>query len=160
MCDIYKRGLLPTTRKQFDLDSTIWALQEDNNPKHTFKLALNWKAGDRIKKIDCPSMSPDLAPIKNVWQLLKMKLRKKSFRSCQSLICAIKRERNTAMGHGYYTCTRDENRTSFVRPVLPLSGQDIISSLDLQDRTGPKQDKHVTFNFLLNALCITHCTLF
>ena len=34
-------------------------------------------------------MSPDLAPIENVWQLLKMKLRTKS---CQSLICAIKRE--------------------------------------------------------------------
>ena len=33
-------------------------------------------------------MSPDLAPIENVWQLLKMKLRKRNY---QSLICAIER---------------------------------------------------------------------
>ena len=37
MCDIYKRGLVPTARKQFGLDSTIWELQEDNDPKHTSK---------------------------------------------------------------------------------------------------------------------------
>ena len=41
--------------------------------------------------------------------------------------------------------TRDENRTSFVHPVL-------------QNRTESKQGKHITFNFLLK--CITHLTLF
>ncbi len=39
MCDIYKYGLLPTARKQFGHDSTLWKLQEDNDPKHTSKLA-------------------------------------------------------------------------------------------------------------------------
>ena len=52
-------------------------LQEDKDPKHTSKRALNWKASYRIQKIDCPSMSPDPASIENVWQLLKMKLRQK-----------------------------------------------------------------------------------
>ena len=52
MCDIYKRGLLLTTRKQVGLDSTIWELQEDDDAKHTRKLALNRKATHRIKKID------------------------------------------------------------------------------------------------------------
>ena len=33
-------------------------------------------------------MSPDIAPIENVWQILKMKLRKKN----QSLVLAIKQE--------------------------------------------------------------------
>jgi hypothetical protein len=37
-------------------------------------------------------MSPDLAPIENVWQLLKMKLRKKNLWNYQSLVTAIKRE--------------------------------------------------------------------
>ena len=66
MCDIYKRGLVPTARKHFGFDSTIWKLQEDNDPKHTSKRALNWKANHRIQKIDCPSLSSDLAPIENV----------------------------------------------------------------------------------------------
>ena len=35
MCDIYKRDLVPTARKQFGLDSIIWELQEDNEPTHT-----------------------------------------------------------------------------------------------------------------------------
>ena len=34
--------------------------------------------------------------------------------------------------------------------------QDIVSSFVLQNRTGPKQDKHVTFNFLLFYLLLTN----
>jgi transposase len=78
MCHIYKCGLLPTAQKQFGHDSTLWKLQEDNDPKHTSKLAINWKMNRGIQKIDCPSMSPDIAPIENVWQLLNMKLRSKN----------------------------------------------------------------------------------
>ena len=37
-------------------------------------------------------MSPDIAPIENVWQILTMKLRKKKFTTYQSLISAIKQE--------------------------------------------------------------------
>ena len=33
-----------------------------------------------------PSMSPDLAPIENVWQLLKMNLRRKKIGSYRSLV--------------------------------------------------------------------------
>ena len=77
MCDTHERGLLLTTRKQFDLDSTIWQLEEDNDAKHTWKVVLNWKANDRIEKLDWSSMSSDLASIENVWQLLMMKLREK-----------------------------------------------------------------------------------
>ena len=37
-------------------------------------------------------MSADLAPIENIWQLLKMNLSRKRIDSYQSLISAIKRE--------------------------------------------------------------------
>ena len=37
-------------------------------------------------------MSPDLAPIENIWQLLKLNLRRKKIESYQSLISVIKRE--------------------------------------------------------------------
>ena len=74
MCRVYKYGLLPTARKHFGHDLTPWKLQEDNDPK----LVTSWKEGKKIENIDWPSMSLDIAPIKNVWQVLKMKLGKKS----------------------------------------------------------------------------------
>jgi hypothetical protein len=95
MCAIYKRGLLPTARKQFGLESTSWKLQKDNDPKHTSTLARQWRENKGVQKIDWPSMSPDLAPIENVWQLLKMKLRRKKLKTYQSLVGAIKREWKT-----------------------------------------------------------------
>ena len=92
LCEIYQYGLLPTARKHFGHDATSWKLQEDNDPKHTSKLAVNWREKKGIEKIEWPSMSPDIAPIENVWQLLKMKLRKKKFTTYESLVSAIKRE--------------------------------------------------------------------
>lgn len=75
MCDIYKSGLLPTARKHSGHDTKHWLLQGDNDPKHTSKLAVNWKTDHGIGKLDWPSMSLDTAPIENVWQVLKMRLR-------------------------------------------------------------------------------------
>ena len=40
-------------------------------------------------------MSSDRAPIENVWQLLKMKLRSKKLTTYQSLVSAIKHEWKT-----------------------------------------------------------------
>ena len=65
-CDIYKRGLLPTAQKQFGPESTFWKLQEDNDPKHTSKLDTRWREKKEVKKINWPSISPDIAPIENV----------------------------------------------------------------------------------------------
>ena len=67
MCDIYKRGFLPTGWKQFGHDSMLWKLQEHNDSKHRSKLAVNWKRNNRVHEIYCPSMSADLAPIENLW---------------------------------------------------------------------------------------------
>ena len=92
MCGIYKRGLLSTARKQFDHNSTLWKLREDNDLKHTSKIAVNWKRSNRVDEVHCPSMSVDLALIENIWQLLKMNLRRKKIENYQSLISAIKRK--------------------------------------------------------------------
>ena len=92
MCDIYKRGLLPKARKQFGHDSMLWKLQENNDSKHRSKLPVNWKRNNGVHEIYWPSMSPDLASIENVWQLLKMNLRRKKIRSYLSLVSAIKRQ--------------------------------------------------------------------
>jgi transposase len=92
MCDIYKRALLPTARDQFGPESTSWKLQEDNDPKHTSKLAKKWRAENGVQKIDWPAASPDINPIENVWHLLKMQLQKKNRRNYRSLVLAINRE--------------------------------------------------------------------
>jgi hypothetical protein len=89
MCEIYKRYLLPTARDQFGSKSSSWKLQEDNDPKPTSKLATKWRADNSIQKFDWPSMAPDLAPIENVGQLLKMNMQKKKPRSYQSLVVTI-----------------------------------------------------------------------
>ena len=83
MCDIYKRG---KARRQVVLGSTIWELQEDNDGKHMWKLALNWKASHRIEKIDWSSMSPDLAPCRKCLVVCQDEV-KKNLKTCQSLIC-------------------------------------------------------------------------
>jgi transposase len=92
MCDIYKRGLLPTARNHFGPDSTSWKLLEDNDPKHTSKLAKKWKAENGVKNIDWPSASPDVNPIENVWKVVKMSLEKKKLKDPKSLARAIKRQ--------------------------------------------------------------------
>ena len=49
-CCLYKRDLLPTVRKQFGHDSTLRKLQ-DNELKHTSKLAVKWKRNNRVDEI-------------------------------------------------------------------------------------------------------------
>jgi len=94
MCKIYKNGLLPTAENHFDFGLSPWKLQEDNDPKHLSKLAIDWKVDNDVERMDWPAMSPDLAPIENVWQVLKMNLRKKELKEFDSLVAAIKEEWN------------------------------------------------------------------
>jgi transposase len=95
MCDIYKRGLLPTARDHFGAGSTSWKLLEDNDPKHTSKLAKNWKAENGVKNIDWPAASPDVNPIENVWKLVKTSLEKKKLKTPRALAHAIKKQWKT-----------------------------------------------------------------
>jgi len=44
--------------------------------------------------MDWASMSPDLAPIENVWQVLKINITKKNLKTYESLVLAIKEEWN------------------------------------------------------------------
>ena len=74
MYDIYKRGLLPTAQKQFGHGSKLWKLRQDNDPKHIWKLAVNWKRNNGVDEMHWPTTLPDHAPIENIWQLLKMNL--------------------------------------------------------------------------------------
>ena len=90
MCEIYKKGLLPTAQRRFPDGPSSWHLQEDNDPKHTCQLATQWKAEDQVQVLPWPACSPDQNPIVNVWSIMEMKISQKTIRTVGGLRRAIK----------------------------------------------------------------------
>ncbi|CAF4257351.1 unnamed protein product [Rotaria magnacalcarata] len=44
-----------------------WIFQQDNAPIHQLKVNLTWFKSQKINVLPCPSLSPDLNPIENLW---------------------------------------------------------------------------------------------
>lgn len=62
-----------------------WRLQQDNDPKHTSRLAKKFLQENVPAVMDWPSNSPDLNPIENLWGLVKRNVEKRKPKNLDDL---------------------------------------------------------------------------
>jgi hypothetical protein len=79
-------------------DSKPWVLQEDNDPSHgndprsLYGLAAKLKDDNWIPYLTHPPQSPDLNPIEACWNIIKIRIRKRTWRTLEELKAILQEE--------------------------------------------------------------------
>ena len=79
---ILQEHLLAGARRQFGLR---WRFQQDNDPKHTSKIARQFLDQHVPETIDWPPNSPDLNPIENLWSITKKHVERRRPKNLEEL---------------------------------------------------------------------------
>ena len=72
-CEILDQGVVESFEK-LEMEEEERYFQQDNDPKHTSKLASKWFEDNNIIVIHWPAQSPGLNPIEHLWFYIKHKL--------------------------------------------------------------------------------------
>ena len=72
--NILQTQLLPFGRQLY---GRRWRLQQDNDPKHTSRVAKDFLSQNNVHVMEWSSNSPDLNPIENMWQIVKNNVEKR-----------------------------------------------------------------------------------
>ena len=67
------RGDFVKTLGDYELDMSESTFQQDNDPKHTSRIARKWLETNSVEVLEWSVQSTDLNPIKYLWKYLKKK---------------------------------------------------------------------------------------
>jgi hypothetical protein len=67
-----------------------WTFQQDNDPKHTSRVAKAWFSEKMVNVMEWPAQSPDLNPIENLWEIVDRRINRSDVRNRTELFSAVK----------------------------------------------------------------------
>ena len=120
-CEILKKTLLPFIEEKFP-SPAMHRFMQDNDPKHTSRVAQDFYLKSGINWWKTPAESPNMNPIENLWHELKEFIRREvKPQNKVQLVNGIKRFWNTVNTH---KCCRYINHLKKVLPkVIELGGE-------------------------------------